>query len=112
MIKSGLRAEFPEAKGRREKRTLYGLVSSGADFQIRDVVLGDPAVIGTDQKIWVKTSDDVDTFLKGQMSDEAVWPSANDVQITAAKDGVALKTSGQGFAEIHRHARNTLRPWG
>jgi phosphate transport system permease protein len=37
---------FPDVRGRRDKRMLYGLVSSGAAFQLRNLVLKDPDVIG------------------------------------------------------------------
>lgn len=66
LIKKSLRAIFPEVKSRGDKRLLYGLVSSGASFQLRDMVLEDPKVIGTTQVVWVSTSDDVDMLIKGQ----------------------------------------------
>jgi phosphate transport system permease protein len=65
MVKSSLRKMIPEAKGRREKRQLYGLVSSGASFQLRDMVLKNPDVIGKAIDVWVPADDDVDMLLKG-----------------------------------------------
>jgi len=64
LVKSSLRKEFPGVKGRKIKRELYGLVSSGATYQLRDMVLADPSLIGTSQKIWLMASDEVDMLIK------------------------------------------------
>jgi phosphate transport system permease protein len=66
LIKRSLRNMFPEVKNRRDNRQLYGLVSSGASFQLRDMVLGDPNIIGKTQAVWVPAGDDVDMLIKGQ----------------------------------------------
>jgi phosphate transport system permease protein len=65
LVKSSLRKMFPGVKGRRDKRQLYGLVSSGATYQLRDMVLKKPEVIGKSLEIWVPADDDVDMFFKG-----------------------------------------------
>ena len=65
MVKSSLRKMVPDVKGRKEKRQLYGLVSSGASFQLRDMVLQNPDVIGKAIDVWVPADDDVDMLLKG-----------------------------------------------
>lgn len=65
LVKTALRTEFPDVKNRRDKRKLYGLISSSAGFDLRDMVLADPAIIGTTQKVWVMASDEVDMLVKG-----------------------------------------------
>lgn len=65
LVKSALSAQFPEVSGRTNKRTLYGLVSSGADYQAMEVVLDDPSVVGNTRRVWVLASDDIDSLLKG-----------------------------------------------
>jgi phosphate transport system permease protein len=67
IVKASLRDMFPEAKGRRDKRQLYRLVSSGAAFQLRDMVLKDRALIGKKQWIWLPADDDVDMLVKGHL---------------------------------------------
>jgi len=68
--KATLRGMFPEVKKRREKRALYQLVSSGADYQLRDAVMADPSLIGTTLSVWVLADDDVDMFIKGHIRRE------------------------------------------
>ena len=67
LVKSALRELFPAVKKRREKRQLYGLVSSGAGFQLREMVLADPGLIGSKQKIWLPADDTVDSVMKGHI---------------------------------------------
>ncbi|MCB1960512.1 MAG: phosphate ABC transporter permease PstA [Rhodocyclaceae bacterium] len=67
LIKQHLRDTFPEVTGRRDKFALYGLVSNGAAFDIRDRVLADPTLIGQTLSIWVAADDDVDMLMKGHI---------------------------------------------
>jgi phosphate transport system permease protein len=67
LVKQTLREMFPDVTGRRDKRALYGLVSTGADFQLRGMVLADPSLIGTTQSVWLTADDDVDMFVKGHV---------------------------------------------
>ncbi len=64
-LKKALREKFPEAKSRKEKKKLYGLVSSTAEYSIRDQLVETPDLIGTRANFWVRTSSDADMFLKG-----------------------------------------------
>ena len=65
LVKTSLSQMFPDVTGRREKRDLYGLVSSGAAFKLRNMVLKDPDVIGQTLSVWVTANDDVDMLIKG-----------------------------------------------
>jgi phosphate transport system permease protein len=65
LVKASLSQMFPEVTGRRDKRDLYGLVSSGAAFKLRNMVLKDPDVIGQTLSVWVTANDDVDMLIKG-----------------------------------------------
>ena len=83
LAKRALYARFPEVQGRRQKRKLSKLLSSGVDLQLRDMVAADTALIGTTRRVWVIASDDVDMMRKGQLSrdlDEELRP-LNDRQL-------------------------------
>ena len=67
LIKASLRSMFPEVKARREKRQLYRLVSQGAAYQLRELVLADPRLVGTTVTLWVPADDEVDMFNKGHI---------------------------------------------
>ncbi|MGO1119452.1 phosphate ABC transporter permease PstA [Rhodovibrionaceae bacterium A322] len=68
LVNKGLYANFPDVKGRRDKRELRGLVSRNAGFVVSKAVAENPEMIGTTQQFWVKSSADIDTFLKGFIS--------------------------------------------
>jgi phosphate transport system permease protein len=70
LVKNSLREMFPDVKGRGDKRQLYGLVSSGASFQLRDMVLNNQDVIGKALDVWVPADDDVDMLVKGHFDRE------------------------------------------
>ena len=65
LVKRGLRELFPEVKSRRDKKDLYKLVSSGASYELLDMVRNDPSLIGKNVSVWVTADDDVDMFAKG-----------------------------------------------
>lgn len=68
LARASFRSSFPEVTERRAKRALVGLMSGSADQTLRDIVLENPDVIGTTQRIWVKASDELDSFMKGHIS--------------------------------------------
>jgi phosphate transport system permease protein len=65
LVKRTMQEMFPEVKSRQDKRALYSLVSSGAAFQLREMVLQDPDIIGEAVSVWVPADDDVDMLMKG-----------------------------------------------
>jgi len=67
LVKKTLRNMFPDVQGRRDKRNLYKLVSSGAAFQLRDMVLQNPDIIGKEVTVWVSADDDIDMLMKGHI---------------------------------------------
>jgi phosphate transport system permease protein len=68
LVKDSLRALFPDVTSRQDRRALTGLVSSNAAFDLRSMVLENPALVGTTQRVWLPASGDVDVFVKGQIS--------------------------------------------
>ncbi|RZO34056.1 MAG: phosphate ABC transporter permease PstA [Rhodobacteraceae bacterium] len=70
IIKSGLRSRFPDVKNRKDKKKLYNLISSESTFELRDIILKDPGILGGEQNIWVSASDDLSLFFRGKMNVE------------------------------------------
>ncbi|SLM30764.1 high-affinity phosphate transport protein (ABC superfamily, membrane) [Desulfamplus magnetovallimortis] len=67
VIKNSLLKMFPEVKSRREKKSLYSLVSSGAAFKIRNILIENPDFVGQTMDVWVPADDDTDMLIKGYM---------------------------------------------
>jgi phosphate transport system permease protein len=68
VIRSSLRAMFPEVSDRKEKKQLYRLISIGAQYTLRDRVLKNPSLIGTTQEIWLRAHAEAGSYLKGQVA--------------------------------------------
>ena len=68
LVKRAIRAHFPEVTGRRDKRALARLLSSGNDLRLRGMVLADPRLLGTTRAVALLASDDVDMVRKGHIS--------------------------------------------
>ena len=68
LVKQSIRDLFPEVSGRSNKRKLYKIVSSSAEYQIRNIVNNDLSIIGSKQNIWVLADDDVDMLIKGNIN--------------------------------------------
>ncbi len=68
LVRQGLQKLFPEVRKRRQRRSLYRLVSSGAAIILQKKVMQDTSLIGTRQSIWLPADDAVDMLLKGRIS--------------------------------------------
>ena len=67
-IRNALYELFPEVTNRRDKRRLGGILSSDAEFALRDRVLADPSIVGKKVLVDVLLDDEADMFLKGHIS--------------------------------------------
>ncbi len=103
LIKKSLRQTFPEVKSRKEKKQLYGLISSDASFQLRDMVVNEPKIVGETKEIWLLANDDVDMLMKGYIDRNRPESERrmNDTQIgwldSLEKAGRIKSTFNTGF---------------
>jgi len=63
--RNALSETFPEVSGRRDKRELYQMISSSAEYALRDMVLADSSLIGQTKRIWLLADDEIDMAVKG-----------------------------------------------
>ena len=86
-LRQALRTHFPEVRSRRDRRSLYRLISTGASFALQNMVVADPSLIGKTITFSAVASDDVDQFIKGHItvgdggkisSSQAGWIQALD----------------------------------
>lgn len=67
LVRKALRDMFPDVKSRRDRRSLNDTVSSVGQFELMDMVLADPSLIGTTRTVWLTASDDFDMAMKGSI---------------------------------------------
>jgi len=81
IIRKALIERFPDVSGRREKRSLYSLVSVGGNYQLQDVLRADPKLLGETKSIWLLADDDVDSYYKS-LGEEAYLGRLTENQVT------------------------------
>ena len=67
LVRQSLAALFPEVKERQQKRALNNLVSSGAAYELRRLLLAQPDLMGKTQRVWLPADENVDMFAKGEI---------------------------------------------
>jgi phosphate transport system permease protein len=84
LVKRSLRDMFPEVNTRSEKRMLYSIVSTGATYQLADMVIADPDLIGTTARVWLPADDEIDMLVKGHIDRDKPESErrVSDVQIS------------------------------
>jgi phosphate transport system permease protein len=70
LVRQSLLDLFPSVDTRQERRELYGLISPGATYHVRNRVMEDPSIIGQRIHIRIPVSDDFDQYAKGHISAE------------------------------------------
>jgi phosphate transport system permease protein len=68
IVKSSLRAMFPDASSRKDKKQLYKLISISAEYSLRDMVIEEPSLIGTNHEIWLLAHAEAGSYLKDQVA--------------------------------------------
>ena len=92
LVKDALRAKFPEVTARGDRKKLTSLLSVGAADDLRDLVIANPAVVGTTLKYGALLNDSADLYLKG----------AGDSSDVGELESTFLKTlRDQGAIENH-----------
>jgi len=71
ILRASMGRLFPEVTSRRELRALHGLVSHGASYELREMVLSNPDLVGRTVTLWVPADDDVDMLMKGHIDRNA-----------------------------------------
>jgi phosphate transport system permease protein len=68
VVRDSLRGLFPEVDSRAVRKALNDFLSNAAGDDVRDMVLANPALVGTTQRVEVLASDDIDMLAKGRVN--------------------------------------------
>jgi phosphate transport system permease protein len=92
LIRSKLSELLPAVTTRADRRALNGLLSSGAADEFRNMVVANPALLGTDVAVPVLFSDDADQYFKGYQTETGRRPGGSALQMAAEGDSIRLST--------------------
>jgi phosphate transport system permease protein len=112
LVKQSLGRMFPEVATRGDKRMLNSMVSSGAAFQVRKMVLNAPEIIGQTLPVWVAADDDIDMLMKGHFDLAAPEDQRRikDVQLAWVERLQAEKRLEKRFNRIFFTAGDSREP--
>ena len=79
--KVALREQFADVKSRSDKRKLYGLISNGAGFDLKDYLLANPLLLNQTESIWILADDDIDTYYKSWLDGEPYAARLSEKQV-------------------------------
>ena len=94
--KAALNKQFPGITSRGDKRSLYGLISNGAGYDLKDRLMANPLLLGDQERVWILTDDDIDTYYKSWLAGEPYAARLTDKQV-------------EWIAELHEHGKIRLQ---
>jgi len=68
LLRASLAESFPEVEDRSGRRKLFALLSRGAPYVLQDLLVSDPGLLGTRQRVELPLSADADLYLEGGVS--------------------------------------------
>ncbi len=100
LTRAALQAAIPGIEGRKTKKELTGLLSSGAGDDLRKLVLADPSLVGRTIKTALLLSDDVDLYLKSKDLVASAVPGIGSVTSSGQSGDVTLTATDTAFAGL------------
>jgi len=89
LIKQTLRDRFPEVSSRGDKKALYSLISTGAEYELYDRVAAKPELLNSTLTLWVPADDELGSIIKSGAdltNPDSIVTRMNDKQIGWAKE--------------------------
>ncbi len=116
VIRNALREEFPSASGRQERRELYSLISTGAGYELRDMLKEDPSLMGQSVTLWLLADDDVDVYVKSAQDDRLESRLSDNqkswIESLEAQDRVELQWNQSLFTHGDSREPELAGIWG
>ena len=109
LTRDALRARFPNATSRSDRRALNELLSVGASFELADQVAANPALIGQDVPVRMLASDTLDLYLKGAFGGLEARSSSGQLSVDLNGAAATLTSTADDFASLLAQARRSLR---
>ncbi len=105
LVRRALETAIPGVEGRTARKSLNGLISSGAAADLRDRVIADPSIIGKTVKARLLLSDDADLYFKQVAGKVDAAYGSVEITPSAVKGAIALKGPEGAFANFVNEAR-------
>lgn len=81
VVRNALMSDLGEVKGRTPRKELLGLASNSAAFDLRDQVVANPDILGSEKTLWVLADDEVDLYIKSGENAQSYTGRLSEAQI-------------------------------
>lgn len=109
MVKDQLKASFPSASSRRERRQLYGLISDGGADDLRAAAIAGEMVYDTPVERPLLVSDDADLYLRGEFGELVTLDANGALELSDEGKTITLSAPDGTFREVIAAAKAELR---
>ncbi len=108
LMNDALYGLFPYVEGRTERRALRGLLTNDAAFELQARVEDNPELVGQTVRVWITSSDDIDVYNKGQVSDIETFEVSGVATPTGTSGEIEILTGANDFAGIVTEVKGRL----
>ncbi|SOH94782.1 phosphate transport system permease protein [Monaibacterium marinum] len=108
-VRDQVRAEFDYVSGRTPRRELADLYSNAAGFDLRDMVIADPSLIGQTIDVRMLASDVADLYIKGDYGTLAETELSTPLTFTSTgEDTVLVEATEPVFQNVFQDVQRDL----
>lgn len=100
IVKDALKTQFPYVTDRKLKRQMYDVVSAGAAFELREMVMQNPALVGQTFDFRFLASDIADLYLKGAYGEMEPLETVGSLTVTQDGKYVQIQSSAPDFTRV------------
>ncbi len=108
VTKDALKDAFPFVKSRGDKRAMYDIISGGAAFELRELTMADPAIIGQTIDFRFLASDIADLYLKGSYGDLVEQNAGGTLTVQSDGKTAVVTSSTTDFAFVMARVKSDL----
>ncbi|OUS07666.1 phosphate ABC transporter, permease protein PstA [Rhodobacterales bacterium 52_120_T64] len=109
LSKDALKAAFPFVKSRGDKREMYDIISGGAAFELRELAMTTPSVVGQTLDFRFLASDIADLYLKGSYGELIEQNAGGNLTVESSGKTAVVNSSAADFAFVMARLKEDLR---
>ncbi len=108
LVKEFLREKFPAVTSRREKKALYGLISSSSNLTLQQKVMANPNLVGQPLQADVLLSDYADLYFKDSISSSSKIAAQGIASPVGTEGEVKILSTSNDFTNLIEEVKQGL----
>ncbi len=110
LVKKNLREAYPQYTSRKEKKAVYGLLSSEVGLLLRNQLLENPDKLGTKEMMWLLADDDIDMHYKYALGTDKQVGRISELQKTIVDELHAADKMEKRFNRLFFNNADSREP--